>query len=87
MDMSTPTPLEQAKALLGEHYPNYVVIAQEENNPTEYELVYSCPYAAKGLMDSAVKYHSTYLEGGTVEEIDWEWEEIDDSDDIDDIVD
>ena len=34
--MNTPTPLEQAKALLGEHNRNYVIITQSDDDPTVY---------------------------------------------------
>jgi hypothetical protein len=80
------TPLDQATAILGEHFKNYVVIFQEEDNPTFYDLRYSDPYAAKGLLESCVKYHNTFLEGGEFADLgdEWVWEDEDDDDDDDD---
>jgi hypothetical protein len=74
------TPLDQATAILGEHFKNYVVIFQEEDNPTFYDLRYSDPYAAKGLLESCVKYHNTFLEGGEFADLgdEWVWEDEDD---------
>lgn len=80
MVMNTPTPLEQAKAILGEHYRNYVIIVQPENEPSNYELTYSCPFATKALLELSNKYQTTYLEGGETDE-EWVWEEIDDEND------
>ena len=80
------TPLDQATSILGEHFKNYVVIFQEEDNPTFYDLRYSDPYAAKGLLESCVKYHNTFLEGGEFADSgdEWVWEDEDDDDDEDD---
>ena len=79
MDMNgnTPlTPLEAARALLGEHYKNYVIIAQEYETPTTYEVTYSDPYAAHGLLECCSIYHKNYLNAGMENgETAWVWEE------------
>lgn len=80
MDMNgnTPlSPLESARAVLGEHYKNYVIIVQDYDEPTTYNITYSDPFVAKGLLDSANNYHQAYLSGGEQEEIEWLWTEED----------
>jgi hypothetical protein len=76
------TPLEQARAILGEYYKNYVVIVQDYDNPTSYDVTFSDPYAAMGLLDCANNYHQTYLnvESNLVEE-EWVWEDDDGEED------
>lgn len=76
------TPLEQARAILGEYYKNYVVIVQDYDNPTSYDVTFSDPYAAMGLLDCANNYHQTYLnvESSLVEE-EWVWEDDDGEED------
>lgn len=76
MDIEMP-PIDQASAILGEHYRNYVILFQDDDDPTGYDMAYSDPYSAKGLLEAATKYHNTYLEGGDVLE-DAEWSELDD---------
>jgi len=76
------TPLEQARAILGEYYKNYVVIVQDYDNPTSYDVTFSDPYAAMGLLDCANNYHQTYLnvESNLVEE-EWVWEDDEEEED------
>lgn len=74
------TPINNALAILGEHYRNYVVIYQPEHDPNSYDIAYSDPYAAKGLLEGATKYHNTFLEGGDLLD-EYEWVEEDDEDD------
>lgn len=77
------TPLDQAISILGEHFKNYVVIFQDDKHPCWYDIRYSDPYAAKGLLESCVKYHNTFLEGGEIADLDddeWIWEDDDDDD-------
>lgn len=81
MDIEGVTPLEHAKSLLGEFYRNYVIIVQEDDEPTNYDVTYSDPFAAKGLLELANKYQTTFLEGGTDTEMNWIWEETDDEED------
>ena len=80
--MNGMTPLEQARAILGEYYKNYVVIVQDYDNPTSYDVTFSDPYAAMGLLDCANNYHQTYLnvESNLVEE-EWVWEDDDGEED------
>jgi len=77
------TPLDQATSILGEHFKNYVVIFQDDEYPCSYDLRYSDPYAAKGLLEACVKYHNTFLEGGEFADSgdEWVWEDDDDDDD------
>jgi len=72
-------PIDQAAAILGEHYRNYVILFQEEENPLSYDLVYSDAYSAKGLLEAATKYHNTLLEGGNDLDV-FEWSDIEDED-------
>ena len=72
------SPLESAKATLGEHFKNYVIIAQDYDSPTSYEVAFSDPYAAHGLLDCANIYHQQYLnEGLDDEDVAWIWEDDD----------
>ena len=64
MDIEVP-PIDQAAAILGEHYRNYVIIFQEDDEPTSYDIAFSDPYSAQGLLEAATKSHNKYLEGGT----------------------
>jgi len=74
--------LEQAQAILGEHMRNYVIVYQTEDDPNNFDLAFSDPYAAKGLLEAATKYHNVYLSGGT--EVDFEWSEVEDDEDDED---
>ena len=77
-DNSPLKPLEAARAILGEHFKNYVIIAQDYETPTSYEVTFSDPYAAHGLLDCANNYHKTYLNAGIDDEnVAWIWEEDD----------
>ena len=68
--------LEQAKGILGEHYKNYVVIAQDEDIPTFFDCHYSDPFATYGLILEASKYHSAQMNAiGQLEEVEWVWED------------
>jgi len=81
MDMNgnTPlSPLESARAILGEHFKNYVIIVQEYETPTSYEITFSDPYAAHGLMDCANNYHNQYLNASMDDDdVAWIWEDED----------
>ena len=74
--------IEQVQGILGEHLRNYVIVFQTDDDPTNFDLAFSDPYAAKGLLESATKYHNAYLSGGTA--VDFEWSEIEDEDDDED---
>ena len=73
--------IEQVQGILGEHYRNYVIVFQPEDDPTNFDIAFSDPYAAKGLLESATAYHNAYISGGT--EVDFEWVEDEDDDDDD----
>lgn len=79
MKGNTPlSPLEATKAILGEHFKNYVIITQDYDNPTSYEVAFSDPYAAHGLIDCANNYHKSYLNAGLdTEDAAWIWEDDD----------
>jgi hypothetical protein len=77
-------PIEQAVAVLGEHFRHYVVIASDDESPLAYDVRFSDPYAAAGLLNSAVKYHENFISDGGAMDDDWEWSELDE-DDLDDI--
>tara|TARA_B110001452_G_C15094201_1_gene381639 strand:+ start:217 stop:471 length:255 start_codon:yes stop_codon:yes gene_type:complete len=55
------TPLEQAQAILGEHYRNYVIIAQPEEYPHTFEFVCSDSFATTGLLMESMKYHDAVM--------------------------
>lgn len=74
------TPLEQAQALLGEHYRNYVIIAQPEEYPQSFELVCSDSFATTGLLVESIKYHEAVMNTFQLSEDDFEWVEVDDDD-------
>ena len=78
------TPLEQAQAILGEHYRNYVIIAQPEDFPHSFEFVCSDSFATTGLLVESIKYHEAVMNSFQLSEDDFEWVEVDDDDeDID----
>lgn len=72
------SPLESARAILGEHFKNYVIIVQEYETPSSYEVTFSDPYAAHGLMDCANNYHQQYLNAGSGDpDVAWIWDDED----------
>ena len=73
-------PIEQAISILGEHFRNYVIIASDEDKPLAYDIRFSDPYAADGLLRAATSYHEKYIGDGGAEE-DWDWAECDEDDD------
>jgi hypothetical protein len=78
------TPLEQAQALLGEHYRNYVLIVQPEDAPHSFDMASSDPFATTGLLIESMKYHDAFMNTFQLSEDDFEWVEVDDDDeDID----
>lgn len=79
------TPLEQAQALLGEHYRNYVLIVQPEDAPHSFDMASSDPFATTGLLIESMKYHDAFMNTFQLSEDDFEWVEVDDDDDDEDI--
>lgn len=77
------TPVEQARAILGEYYKNYVVIVQDYDTPATYDVTFSDPYAALGLLECANNYHQTYLNSGNEPLEEWVWDDDDDEDILD----
>ena len=74
--------LNQVCGILGEHFRNYVVIASDDESPLVYDVRFSDPYAAKGLLESATDYHENFITGGTDHELDdIDWVTVDDEDD------
>jgi len=74
--------LNQVCGILGEHFRNYVVIASDDESPLVYDVRFSDPYAAKGLLESATDYHDSFISGGTDHEHDdIDWVTVDDEDD------
>ena len=70
--------LKQVTGILGEHFRNYVVIASDDEAPLAYDVRFSDPYAAKGLLESATEYHESFISGGTSHELDdIEWVTLD----------
>jgi hypothetical protein len=77
------TPLEQAQALLGEHYRNYVIIAQPEDLPHSFEFACSDSFATTGLLVESIKYHEAVMNSFQLSEDDFEWVEVDDDEEED----
>ena len=77
------TPLEQAQALLGEHYRNYVIIAQPEDFPHSFEFVCSDSFATTGLLVESIKYHEAVMNSFHLSEDDFEWVEVDEDEEED----
>jgi hypothetical protein len=81
------TPLEQAQALLGEHYRNYVLIVQTEEAPHTFDMAASDPFATTGLLVESIKYHEAFMNTFQTSEDDFEWiEEDDDEEEYDDFL-
>ena len=81
------TPLDQARAILGEHYRNYVIIAQPEEYPHTFEFVCSDSFATTGLLIESMKYHDAVMNTfqPTEEVFEWvdEWVEEEEEEDVD----
>lgn len=71
------TPLDQARAILGEHYRNYVIIAQPEEYPHTFEFVCSDSFATTGLLMESMKYHDAVMNTFQPLEDSFEWVEED----------
>lgn len=71
------TPLDQARAILGEHYRNYVIIAQPEEYPHTFEFVCSDSFATTGLLIESMKYHDAVMNTFQPLEDSFEWVEED----------
>ena len=81
------TPLEQAQALLGEHYRNYVLIVQTEEAPHTFDMAASDPFATTGLLVESIKYHDAFMNTFQTSDDDFEWvEEDDDEEEYDDFL-
>ena len=81
------TPLEQAQALLGEHYRNYVLIVQTEEAPHTFDMAASDPFATTGLLVESIKYHEAFMNTFQTSDDDFEWvEEDDDEEEYDDFL-
>tara|TARA_R100000278_G_scaffold57019_3_gene47023 strand:+ start:3368 stop:3643 length:276 start_codon:yes stop_codon:yes gene_type:complete len=77
--------LNNVCGILGEHFRNYVVIASDDDSPLVYDVRFSDPYAAKGLLESATEYHESFITGGTEHELDdIEWISVDEDEDFED---
>lgn len=71
------TPFEQVKAILGEHFDNYVVIINED--PHECELEYNNAFAAKGMLEWAKNnIDSYYAEDHDDDNTEFIWDDDDD---------
>jgi|TARA_R100000455_G_C6231618_1_gene93053 hypothetical protein len=76
--------LNKITGMLGEHFRHYVLIASHDDSPLSYDVRFSDPYAAKGLLESATEYHESYITNGAPEDLDgvqWITIEEDDEDD------
>ena len=76
--------MRQVTGILGEHFRHYVLIASHDDSPITYDVRFSDPYAAKGLLESAAEYHESYISGGTGHELDdIEWITVDEEEEDD----
>ena len=70
--------LNKVTAMLGEHFRNYVVIASHDDSPLSYDVRFSDPYAAKGLLESATEYHESFINDGVPADLDHiQWISVD----------
>lgn len=78
------TPMESARAHLGEHYRNYVIIVQDDDNPSLFDMAFSDPYATTGLLLEASKYQHSLMNAMNHPEeiIEWVEEEEDEEPDF-----
>ena len=76
------TPLDQARAILGEHYRNYVIITQPEEAPNAFEFVCSDSFATTGLLVESMKYHSAVMDSLQDATADFEWVMEDDEEEL-----
>jgi len=75
------TPLEQARAILGEHYRNYIIVAQPDDAKYSFEFIDSDPFATTGLLVESMKYHSAVMNTFQNPEEAFEWSDVEDDDD------
>ena len=81
MNEESQSPLEAARGILGEHFRNYVIIVQDDDQPALMDCVYSAPFATTGLILEASKYHQAQMNAiGTLDNIEWVYEEVEDDD-------
>lgn len=83
--MSSPINLEEiieeAKAILGEHFEHYVIIVNTDKH--ECQIEYDNSFAAKGLLDIGTKTVDNYLQLDFTDDADIIWDEDEsDSDDF-----
>lgn len=74
------SPIEAARATLGEHYKNYVIIVQDDDNPSLFDMAFSCPYATTGLLMEASKYQHSLMNAMNHPEEVIEWVEDEEAD-------
>ena len=72
------TPIEHARAILGEHFRNYVIIVQPEEDPTFFDVLHSDPFAATGLLQEGLEWHKATM---SAPEEAFVWDEEDDDED------
>jgi hypothetical protein len=80
-----PTPFEQAKAILGEHFENYVIIVNPDSH--ECELEYNNAFAAQGMLMWAKYTLDSFYTDDQIDldtEIIWDDDEEDDTDPLED---
>tara|TARA_B100001769_G_scaffold42412_1_gene29575 strand:+ start:23847 stop:24104 length:258 start_codon:yes stop_codon:yes gene_type:complete len=75
------TPIEQAQAILGEHFENYLIVASSK--PHECDVEYNNSFAAIGLCDIAQKVITEGLLPSAENEVDIVWDDdIDEEEDF-----
>ena len=74
------TPIEHARAILGEHFRNYVIIVQPEEDPTFFDVLHSDPFAATGLLQEGLEWHKATMSASGDEEA-FVWDDEDDDED------
>lgn len=73
------TPIEKARATLGEHYEHFIIITANDN---EYDVVYNNVFAANGMLVAAQHSLNDALASAEEDlELIWEEEEDDEEDD------
>jgi hypothetical protein len=73
------TPIEKARATLGEHYEHFIIITATDN---EYDVCYNNVFAANGMLVAAQNSLNDALASAEEDlELIWEEEEEDEEDD------
>jgi hypothetical protein len=74
---TSPDPLERLKAIAGEHFPNYVIIVDDDNVIEGCRFAFNNEFSATGLVLRASKL----LRSAECSDVDNDWIWVEDDDD------